>query len=207
MKKLRNLLRFVFLNFGPIVLFYAGLILSGLKAAVIVSVAWTLGEILYHKIKKKSFSKFFIFSSAVVIGFGVVDLYLQKSVLFRYEAVATNVLVGAFFGFSLFGKKPLIQEFAEAQGRMPKELTPDRAFYFRFLTSVWTFYFFLKAGFYLWVADAYGFGEGLAIRTAVGNITFYALLYASIFGSKQGRYVLGKLRLLPSSKLKDSGPA
>lgn len=41
-------------------------------------------------------------------------------------------IIGAFFAISLLSKKAIIREFAEAQGRISSELTPDVADYFKF---------------------------------------------------------------------------
>lgn len=200
MDKAFGLIRFAFLNFGPILVFYFANHFFGLKVGVGCAVLWTLGEIFYRLITKKPISTFFKFSATITVLFCLVDLYLEQSVLFKYEAALSNILVGAFFVSSLWAEKPIIQEFAEAQGRVSGKLSPDGEYYFRFLTVVWSIYSFVKAAFYFWVASNYSLEEGLAIRATVGNASFYALLFISIFGVKQIRFALGKMRMLPSAR-------
>lgn len=201
MNKAVGLIRFAFSNFGPILVFYSANHFLGLKVAVLSSIIWTIGETAFHIARKKPISTFFKFSAGITIAFGLVDLYLQQSFLFKYEAALSNVMVGAFFASSLFGKKPIIREFAEAQGRISKDLTPDGEYYFKFLTVVWSIYSFAKAAFYVWVASNYSLEEGLATRATVGNLSFYALLFLSIFGAKQIKFALLKLKMLPSSRM------
>jgi intracellular septation protein A len=207
MNKIIELLTFVFRNFGPLLIFYSTNHFFGLKTAVAASIVWTAGEIVFHRIKKKPITTFFKFSASITIVFGMVDIYLQQSLLFKYEAALSNVIVGIFFTSSLFGKKPIILEFAEAQGRISSELSQDGEYYFKFLTVVWSLYSFIKAGFYTWVASNYPLEEGLAIRGVVGNATFYGLMLISIFGSKQIKFALAKLKMLPSSRKQGRPPS
>ena len=195
-----GLIRFVFLNFGPLLVFYAANHFYGLKVAVLVSVIWTVGEILFKVVQKLPVSPFFLFTAAVVVIFGLVDLYLQQSVLFKFEAALSSMMMGVFFAASLFGGKPIIREIAEAQGRIAKELSPDGEYYFRFLTQAWSFSFFAKAAFYVWVALNYSLEQGLVIRGIVGSATTYGLMFVSIFGAKQIKGLLAQLGLLPSSQ-------
>lgn len=200
MTKLLELVRFAVANFGPILVFYISNHFFGLQIAVIASIIWIVGEIVFHIIKKIRLSPFFKFSAGITIVFGLIDLYLQRSLLFKYEASLSNAMVGVFFALSLLKEKPIIREFAEAQGRISSDLTPDSEYYFKFLTVVWTVFMFAKAAFYFWVAQKYSLEEGLAIRAGVGNISFYALLGISIFGSAQIKAMLAKAKMLPSSR-------
>lgn len=201
MQKMVGLLKFLFSNFGPLLVFYVTNHFYGLKIAIVASVVWTFAEVVHHLVKKKPISMFFKFSAGITIVFGLVDLYLQKSFLFKYEATLSNIMVGVFFACSLFNKKPIIREFAEAQGQIPKELSPDSEYYFKFLTVVWSGYSFAKAIGYFWIASRYSLEEGLAIRVVIGNVTFYSLLAVSIFGSKQIKFILAKLKMLPSTQM------
>ena len=194
------ILQFVLSNFGPLIAFYGVNHFWGLKPAVASAVAWTIGEIAYNRIKRIPTSTFFKFSAAVAILFGAIDIYLRQSVFFKYEASLTNLVSGFYFASTLWGAKPLIQEFAEKQGRMKGDLTPDRIFYFRFLTWVWAIYLWIKAGAYYWLASRVSLEQGLAVRFVLGNASFYGLLAASIFGGKYMKTALARLKLLPSSR-------
>lgn len=200
MKKVLGLLTFLLSNFGPLLAFYIGNHFWGIRAGVIATVVWTVGEITFNWIYQRKTSTFFKFSASIAIVFGLIDVYLQQSVFFKYEGALSNVMVGLFFASSLFGEKSIIQEFAEAQGRVSGTLSPDAQYYFKFLTVVWTVYQFAKAAFYAWVAAHYTLEEGLVFRALVGNVTFYALLGISIFGSRPIIKILAKLGMLPSTR-------
>lgn len=206
MSKLKNILQFVLNNFGPIVVFYAANHFYGTLIAVSASLVWTVGEILLNRLRGKTASTFFKFSAAITILFGVLDLYLQRTVFFKYEASASNVLFGLYFGSTLLSKKPLLQEFAEAQGRIKDQINADGVYLFRFLTALWALYFFAKAGFYAWVASRYSLEEGLAIRGTIGSASLYGLLGISIFGAKKIKHLLGVAKLLPSTRGQISEP-
>ncbi len=198
-KKYRSLFA-AFRNFGPLFIFYSANHFFEVKAAILVSVAWALAELAYHRAKKLPLSPFFKFLTAITVVFGMIDLYLQQSLFIHYEAALTNFIVGSVFLFSLFGNKPIIRDFAESSGRISKDLSPDNAYYFRFLTGLWSFYSFAKGIFYLWVGSHFTLEQGLAIRGIVGSATFYALLFLSLFGSKQIKFLLMKAKMLPSAR-------
>jgi intracellular septation protein A len=200
MNKLLEVIKFILVNFGPIVVFFAFNHFVGIGPAIGATILWTVAEILMRLKLRQPLSIFFILSAAITIVFGFIDLYLQKSMFIKYEAALTNFIIGTYFAASLLGKKTFIQEFAETGGKLKGEPSPDAVFYFRLMTSFWVLYQYLKAGFYVWVGLNYSLEEGLVIRGTVGNISFYCLLGISIFGSKIILGTLGKLHLTPSSK-------
>lgn len=144
-------------------------------------------------------SNFFKFSAILTIIFGFIDLYLQKTIFFKYEPVLTNIFVGIYFGFSLFTKKPIIRQFAESWKKIPEKIDSDLELYFIFITAIWVIYFFIKAIVYGFVAYNYSFEKTLLIRIIFGQVTFFILLFISIFGntiykicSKMTRFLFDK---------------
>jgi intracellular septation protein A len=200
MTKLKILSSFLFSNFGPLIIFYFCNHFWGLKVALAATVIWTIGEIIFKKLKGKELSQFFIFTATITIVFGLIDIYLQQSIFFKFEAPLTNFVVGLYFALSLFGK-PLIQEFAEQQGRIAGTLSADTEYYFKFLTLVWAFYMWAKSVVYIWVAMNMTLEEGLVFRTIFGSISFYGLLGISIFGAPMIKPLLARAKFLPSSRI------
>jgi intracellular septation protein A len=198
------MIMFAIPNFGPIAIFYGANHLWGLRVAIVTTVTWSVFEIIFYKLRKKPISMFFLFSSGITVTFGLMDIYLQQSLFFKYEAAMSSLLVGAYFASSLLGKKTLIQEFAEAQGRVQDELTPDREFYFRFLTSIWVGYFLLKAFLYAWIAAHYSLEYALVWRGVFGNASFYGMLFLSIGCSKFIKSILTNFKLFPSQHASDT---
>lgn len=198
---MKQTVKFILNNFGPLIIFYISNRIFGLKIAIGLSVVYTLSDVAYRKIKHEKITAFFIFSAAITIFFGVIDLFLPAAFLFNYEASFTNVATAAFFFLGAFNKKPLIQEFAERKRSFDRPDAPDLVYYFRLLTLVWASYFLMKAGFYTWLAQQPMSDEKkLALRTSIGSTSFYLLLGASIFGSRKLFYGLKKLGWLPKPK-------
>ena len=183
-------LKIIFLQFGPLIAFYGANHFWGLKAGILTSLVWAVAEVVYSLWAKKPLTFFFWFSSGIAIVFGVIDLFLQRSFLFKYEGSLTNAIVGGMFAITLFKKKPLLNEMVRAQIQTqkglasPPELIPEVSDYLWALTWIWTFYQFAKAAFYFWVAGNYPLEKVLIIRTVVGNVSMVVLLAASVLAKK-----------------------
>ena len=142
----------------------------------------------------------FLISAGIVIVFGSIDFFLQDAFLFKFEASLGNTLLGLFFAGTLFRRKTIIQEFAEAKTALPATLSDDDQFYFRVLTIVWSFYFFGKSLVYLWIATQFGMEKGLIVRTVIGNASFVVLLFVTLFSYRPSMVVLRWAGFLPSSR-------
>jgi len=199
MNRLIGLVRFLFREFGPLIVFYGVNHFYGIKPAIVASLTVALVEAVTLRIKKRPMSNFFKYSLAMTLVFSAVDLSLETPVLIRYESAIGNILTAVFFGLTLrAGKKPVIQEFAEnrrrAAGEPAFDLRPDLMFFFRACTVIWAIYFVSKAGFYVWVANHYSMEEALAMRTVVGNATLYGLMFVNIYFAKPIIRIMAKLR-------------
>jgi intracellular septation protein A len=195
-QKLGALVRVLVDNFGPIIVFYGVNHFYGLQMAIIASTVFSIAEIILKYRRGAKVTPLFKFTAAITLLFGCVDLYAQQSILFKYESVATSLVMGVFFASSIFGGKSVIQEYYEAQ-KDQRPVTADRVAYFKLLTGAWVVYFALKAAAYYWVASNYSLEQSLVIRTILGTGTLYAMLFVSIFGSKKIFPFLKKHRLLP----------
>jgi intracellular septation protein A len=197
--RLVSLLTFLFANFGPLIAFYVTNHFWGLKPAIATSLIFSAIEVTYKLIKKEPLSFFFWFCVVMTFGFGMVDLYLQKSVLFKFEPAVTNLCVAAFFGVSVYSKKSLIQEMAEKSGKAA-QYNDDHFFYFRVFTAIWALYYVVKSILYFWMGFHYTLEQGLLIRMSAGGISDYVFVGVSVLG---GRYLFRFLqaqRLLPSQR-------
>ena len=198
-QRIREFLVFAFTNFGPIAVFYGANYFWGLKVAIGVSVLFSILDVGRRIYFRQPVTTLFKFSAAITLIFGAVDLYSQQSLMFKFEAAITNLFTGIFFCYSIFGKKTVIQEYYET-GKNLKPMTRDRVAYFRLLTGVWVMYFFCKAGAYLWIALHYSLEQGVLVRTVLGTGSFYAMLFASIIGSKKIFPMLKRLGVLPQAE-------
>jgi intracellular septation protein A len=201
MEKIKGIALFLYKNFGPLIVFYVANHFWGLKTAIAVSLVFTVAEIIHYKIAKKEITTFFKFSVVMTFVFGALDLTLENAFFYKIEATVTNLFTAFFFGITLIQPKPLIQQFAEQQGRTSKDQSVDKTFFFRLLTMVWTFYFVLKAALYLWINLNSDIEQGLIVRTIIGNVSFAIMLFVSIGLARPIWNLLVKLKWMPSSRV------
>ena len=176
MQRLRALLLFVLHNFGPLVAFLVVYRFFGLLPAIATSMGVALVEVLAHVARKKSPTRLFVGTTLMTLAFGAVDLWMQRSVLFRFEAVLTNVITGVWFGSTLFGEKTILLEMYEKTRKPTDPLPPETPSYLRLFTIVWTIYFFAKAALYAWLGLVYPLDRAVEIRSVVGTVSFVVLL-------------------------------
>ncbi len=200
MKKITNIVKFIFLNFGPLVGFYFINHFWNFKVAVAVSIFLVFAEFFILKFKKLKISSFFYFSSLIIILFGVADLIVQEPFLFKFEATLTNLFFAVFFGLSLFKDKSIVQQFAEAQKRTSADQSEDKRFFFKFFTLIWSSYFTVKAFFYLWINFNSTLSEGFVIRMIVGKVSFWLMMFISIGLPMQIWKIMEVFKLLPSQR-------
>jgi intracellular septation protein A len=201
-RKLLQFARFALANFGPVIVFYAVLHFYGLKAAVGVSTVYTIAEISYKRARQQPMGKLFVFSSAMTLVFGCVDLMSKTAWLFKYEACITNLVTAGFFGASLRGEGSLLEDFyAEQPNAQP--LTLELRAFLRALTVLWTLYFLAKVPFYFWLVRRYEFEKAMVLRGIIGNVSLYALLGITVLcGRPLMRYSRRKITargLMPAS--------
>lgn len=177
MKKTRNFATWLVQNFGPLIIFLVAKNMAGLKPAIAATVVWSIGELAYViGWKREKPTQFFYFSVGTTLLFGWVDLYSDNPFLFRYEAVLTNILTGLYFGATVFVGKPLIQEFAE-RTQADDAKTPGAKIYLRYLTMVWSGYFFVKAAIYFCLGTSdLSIERVTVIRSVLGPVSFICLL-------------------------------
>jgi uncharacterized membrane protein len=176
MKRLRDFALFVLQNFGPLVAFLFVNWRFGLLAAIAASMGVALVEVAVHLAHKKRPTRLFVMTTILTLAFGGVDLWMKRSVLFRFEAVITNVITGVWFGATLFGEKTMLLEFYEKTRKPEDPMPPETPSYLRLLTTIWTLYFFAKAALYAWIAVAFPLDRAIEIRAVVGTASFVALL-------------------------------
>jgi intracellular septation protein A len=201
MEKIKGIVQFLFKNFGPLLVFYLANRFWGLKTAIVVSLIFTVGEIIHTKFAKQELTMFFKFSVVMALIFGTLDLTLESAFFYKIEATLTNLFTAFFFGITLFQPKPLIQQFAEQQGRTSKEQSNDKTFFFRLLTMVWTLYFVIKSALYLWINLNSNIEQGLILRFIIGNVSFGIMFFSSIVLARPLWNILEKIKWMPSSRV------
>lgn len=165
------------------------------------SVLFTIAEVIHLKLAKKEMTTFFKFSVGMTLIFGALDLTLENAFFFKLEATISNLFTAFFFAITLFQPKPLIQQFAEQQGKTSTEQSADKTFFFRLQTLIWTFYFVTKAFVYLWINLNSDFEKGMIIRFLIGNISFWIMMFLSLGLARPFWHLLLKMKLMPSTRV------
>lgn len=176
-EKIRNLIRFGYDQFGPLIVFLLAEHTVGLKAAIGATVAFALIDLSLRHLRKAKITRLYLFVLSTTVIFGWLDLYLPVPRFFRYESVATNLLTAAFFAATLFRGQPLIQELVEKSSSPETLNRPDVQDYLRTITGVWVGYFIVKAAVYGWVSYHYTYDEAMAFRTLAGSTSLGVLIF------------------------------
>lgn len=171
------------MNFGPVLVFFAADHFFSLKVAILSTIIFTLGDVIYQKVKKQKITKFYWFIVTITLVFGCIDLYLKESVFLKYEAGLTNFIFGIYFSFGAFAKKTFLEEFVEKSGKLPEPRPPNLTDFFKIMTGLWAIYFLVKAVVYTYLATKSTIQEMLGIRAVVGNVSMIVMAFIASFGS------------------------
>ncbi len=188
--------RWALVEFGPLIVFWGLALTLGVKPAIAGSLVFILADAAWRWRTGKAFTRLYLLVSALTLVFGGVDLVGTSPFMLKYEAAVTNVATGLAFVAGAIGRKPIIQEVAEARGESVPATRETRAF-FRLFTLVWAGYFFIKAAFYVWAVWTMPMLEAMALRSLVGSVSLGLMILVS---STQGRrlfFLCRRLGLLP----------
>jgi intracellular septation protein A len=199
MARLRQFLRFLFANFGPLIAFWAFYLAFGIRIAIAATIVYVLGDFALRLRGGQKFTRIYLLSSGLAVLFGAIDLIAATPFMLKYEAVVTNVATGLFFIAGANGTKPLIQEFAEQRsGPLPERRDVRR--YFQLFTYAWAAYFLLKAACYFALGAMLPLATALALRSAIGGISLGVMVAASAALGRRGFFLVKRLGWLPTDE-------
>jgi intracellular septation protein A len=184
MKKLGSSLRFLIVEFGPLIVFWALTLTLGVKTGIAGTLLVIAVDSGFRVVRRRPFTRLYLVVSTLTLGFGSVDLLAATPFLLVYEAPITNLLTGAAFVVGAFGEKPMLMELAEQRPGANFPHTEEVRRFFRLFTLIWAAYFFLKALFYLWIAATLPLTQALALRSVLGSISLGVMIALSV---TQGR--------------------
>ena len=184
MKPSPSVLRVLLQEFGGVILFWIMLWQFGLRPAIAATVLFVLVDGTRRLVRHLPVTRVWIFSNALTLLFGAIDLHAVTPFMIRYEGMISNVIIGLVFLVGAYGRKPMIQEIAEERQGAPFEDRPDIRVFFKTFTLVWAGYFFAKAVAYLWIMQSFPLAQALAIRSVVGTGSFVLMLLISSRGRR-----------------------
>jgi intracellular septation protein A len=171
-------------DFGPLLMFWALHLSFGLKVAIAGSIAFILGDGMWRCWRGLPFTRIYVLTSVLTVVFGGVDLLSATPFMLKYEAVITNGFTGFAFVAGARGSRPLIMELAEKRQGAAFPDRPDVVRFFQLFTLLWAGYFFVKAGFYLFVAVMIPLTQAMLVRSVAGSASMALMVALSV---TQGR--------------------
>jgi intracellular septation protein A len=187
---LRGLGAGILFDFGGIVVFYALMYTAGLKAAIAGTLVFVAIDAVRRRVLKLGFPKIYILSTALVIVFGLIDIFAKTPFMLRWEGVLTNLAVAGFFLAGLRGRS-VFQELAEQQAGQAF-VDPHMLRLFRVMTLLWALYFLAKAAFDVWTGLTMPLARALAIRQIVGLVGMGAMVLVTIQAERVLRFLARK---------------
>ncbi|WP_256366628.1 septation protein IspZ [Methylocapsa sp. S129] len=192
-------LRFVLLEFGPLIIFWVLALSFGAKAAIAGSVAYIIADALWRYSRRIPVTRLYIFSSTLTVMFGAIDLVAVTPFMLKYESVITNIATGAAFVIGARGAKPMLQELSEKQRNMTFPEGADVRRFFQLFTLLWAVYFFIKAAFYYWLGLIMPLTEAMALRSVLGSASLALMIALSVTQGRRLFMVCRRLGLLPEA--------
>lgn len=168
--------RFGLRTFGPLLAYALGQWWRGPIAGIAAASAWAGVDVAQRVLRKQATSRLFWLTTLLTLGFGAFDLVVGKVVLFRFEAVVTNLLTALYFGASVLTGKSVLEEFYEKSQASTTKIAAELSSYLRLFTLVWTAYFLLKSGVYYWLALTLPLTRLVLIRSIIGTLSLLLLL-------------------------------
>jgi intracellular septation protein A len=182
-------------DFGGLIVFYLLLYTVGLKAAIGGTIVFVIADAVRRRHQGLGFPRIYILSSALAVGFGVIDLFSATPFMIKYEAVISSVAVGCMFAAGARGKS-MLQELVEQRDGASFANRPDIARFLQLLTLMWAAYFFAKAILYLWLGEVIPMERLLQIRPIIGTVSLVAMIGISTQGRRLF-LVFRRLGLIP----------
>jgi intracellular septation protein A len=197
LSRLAPALKFVLSEFGPLIVFWGLALTFGTKAAIAGSVAFIIADGVWRYRRGIPATRLYIFSSALTVMFGTIDLFAVTPFMLKYESVVTNVATGAAFVIGARGAKPMLQELAEKQRSMTFPEGADVRRFFQLFTLLWAAYFFVKAAFYYWLGAVMPLTDAMAVRSIVGGVSLGLMIALSVTQGRRLFFLCRRLGLLP----------
>lgn len=202
-KQLLRLARFTAENLGPMIVFIILSRLFGTKLAIAGTILYCLLDIARRYWKKLGFPKLYLFSTAMTVGFGAIDLLSNEPFMLRFEPAISNFITFALFVYGSAGKRSLILEIVEEKRGAPFIDRPDIVRFCIYLTLIWAVYFLVKALFYLYLGLTLSLELATEIRAVVGPVSLAAMIGGVSAGARPLYHLFNHLGLLPPRPVVD----
>jgi intracellular septation protein A len=198
--RLIGVIGWVIAGFGPLIAFWGLDLTLGLKAAIAGSVVVIIIDSLWRWWRGLDFTRLYVLTSGLTVGFGAIDLVSATPFMLKYEAVITNIVIGLMLVAGARGSRPLAMEIAEQQHGEPFPKRPDIIRFYQLFTLMWAVYFFAKAGLYVLLGQMMPMTQAMAVRSVFGMVSMLLLMAFSVLRGRWLFLMLRRRRLLPPAR-------
>lgn len=139
----------LFLDFFPIVLFFAAYKLADIYVATLAAIVGSVLLVGFTWLTRRKVETMHLVSMVLIVVFGGLTWYLRDPTFIKWKPTVLNWLFGVMFlGSQFIGEKPVIQRMLSAQITLPAPV------WLR-LNLAWTAYFLVIGAVNLYVAYTY----------------------------------------------------
>lgn len=172
MKQVQGPLKAMLPGLIPLFIFIIAEAIWGVKIGLVVALTVGVGELIFGFIKNKTFDKFILVDTALLVVFGMISILLEKDIFFKLKPAFMELILMVIVGISAFGKwNPILAmskrymkgiEFTATQDKQMKIMMRDFFFLLAFHIAL-----IIYAAYYLSNA-MWGF---------ISGILFYVILF------------------------------
>lgn len=193
-------------SLGPIAVYYLADWSLGLRAAIVASTIWSMGEVVIHLVRREPLDAMFKFTAITTFLFGVVDLVCTQPWLFSYEPVITNVVTAAFMLTLARGSLgSLLEQVYQARPELRGD--PEVVVRMRVVVVFIAAFTLIKAVGYLWMAVTLPVERAMNLRMIIGNASLVVMVIALRFGTESAVRLGRKLGWVAPEVRGDPGAA
>lgn len=174
----------------PVILFTVAEEWGGLVWALVLSVLYAVGEILWEWVSYRKVAGLTLFSNGMVVGLSVISYYTQDGFWFKLQpALLEMAMAAVLLGTSFLGR-PLLLTMLEQQKTIP---SPEMEVFFRGLNKRMGAFFLFQAalaayaGFY-WSTEVWAFLKSVGVLLMM---VLYMLIEIYFLRRRQARVILG----------------
>jgi intracellular septation protein A len=152
----------------------------GLYWGVIAAVIVGLGELIFYRVKDKTWDKLVVVSTALIVVFGVLSIVLNSPVFVMIKPAVFETLFAVILLVMYFLKKSFIEETAKKYAGI-KEIPELHRKYLHGVTLRIAVIFFIHSGLIVYSAIRLGKKEWMFINGVLFYVFFFVLLAFEFF--------------------------
>jgi hypothetical protein len=172
---------------APVVVFYAGLVLLGLRGALVTAVAWVYGGILVRLVRRHPVPGTLVLAALGVTARAAMAAVTGSAVVYFLQPTLGTILVAMAFLASVPLRRPLAAKVANDLVPLPDGFVEHQRVqrFFLRVSLLWSLVFTLNAGLSVWLLFRHSIAAYLWIRTPAVALLGATAVVISVCGFKR----------------------